>query len=376
MTRGKKWLLSFLVLLLLISWFISFHCLRAADRFYMQAIEIVDHAKGFTEQELQNMVDLRNEKDQNVPRYTAWTQKDDLVLENKELQKTWKGKVLFYTGENDRFFSNITEDSCALTKEAAYELFGSYDVIGEMIQIGGKEYLVERMVVNDMMGNGMTVICKDAGLEYDRLHVNTQGVQQEIAALAFQYADHLWIDYDFLLKLLKKISLWPFWLMTIIVAVRLWKKITDKGKGKGRLRWLLLLIIIGIVGGIVGLLLGAPLILPDSLIPTKWSDFEFWSRAGERMAMQIDHFLTMKVYVVDELMRKTMLSIIVHGFLQSLLLLLLCKEGIDYGRKYGEKYGRQFKRRVRRYGRACIVRYRKNLRQRRGSSGSVPFKDS
>lgn len=172
------------------------------------------------------------------------------------------------------------EIGCALDEQAAYLLFGSLDAVGNTLHYEGNAYLV-RGVFSGM--DGVMVVQSDTKsvrtFQAAAFRVSKDANGKE-AVSTFLYgslgAGDVIIDLPFIAKLIKALSLLPAFAMTVLLFIRMMS-------GAYRLRKTPLHSLAAIAAAIlctVLLLYGAdiPFSIPERFIPTKWSDFAFWSR--------------------------------------------------------------------------------------------------
>ena len=172
------------------------------------------------------------------------------------------------------------EIGCALDEQAAYLLFGSPDAVGNTIHYEGSAYLV-RGVFSGM--DGVIVVQSDEKSARTfqaaafRVGQNANGKE---AVSTFLYgslgAGDVIVDLPFVATLIKTLSLLPAFVMIVLLFIRI---MSDAYRLRKTPLYSLLATAAAVLCTAL-LLYGAdiPFAIPERFIPTKWSDFAFWSR--------------------------------------------------------------------------------------------------
>jgi len=183
-------------------------------------------------------------------KYTGWTQTGRVELQNPDVERAVEvEKVLYYYGDNDVFFDLILKSGCALPEEMAFQIFGTDDVLGQTVLIDKKPYVVERIRYGES-AILIAKVSKDSEIFFPVLNIRTDAADVfPLDELLFrsQISSNLVISYDSIL--------------------------------------------------------GFPASLSKVFIPTKWSDFEFWSVAVGNLKGKISFYKEMKIYEFDQQFR-------------------------------------------------------------------------
>lgn len=173
-------------------------------------------------------------------------------------------------------------EGCALSSGLCWQLWGSYDAMGNTVEIGGRTYTV-RGVFNEAEPLAM------ASVGEGMYHPGWQAVQlqgiplagAEEAARAFATASGLGqpdtlVNGPALKALCTLLAGLPLCALLLYTGARLLYWAMQKAGGKRE--FMLFLLLLGLALALPALLA----LLPASLVPSRWSDFSFWGRLGQR----------------------------------------------------------------------------------------------
>lgn len=225
-------------------------CIMAASHFWavscasrLKACErtamILMESSPLTLERVRQMQDL--EAGQEIPgSFTAWEQKNEISVTNKDLQRNRTVSAVVICGRSDlilrgtSWLDDTDKNGCLIDEKTAYELFGSTDIAGQIIYIGGKEKVVRGILYD--VSNAVLYEEDDSMEKFTNIAVYMEK--------GITYDD---VRQDFMSR---------HGLTGKFVRIDILERIAN-----------LACIRFGI---------------PDDLIPTKWSDFNFWSEALER----------------------------------------------------------------------------------------------
>ena len=190
---------------------------------------------------------------------------------------------------------------CALDRMAADQLFGGEDVLGCRLTIDGKT----RVVRGIMEGDEGVVITQADEQSDERFGAAallvTPGIDGEQAAALFFSAlgisPDAVIDTPFFAPFVHTLSLLPAWVLCAVVILRMLRRTSAL-----RLTPAIRLCTAAVALFSVALLLWAAqfaFVFPDRLIPTKWSDFSFWSQRAEQLSDTLQHIRTLEPLLCD-----------------------------------------------------------------------------
>lgn len=317
----------------------------------------------------------------NVPLYTAWTQKNEMTLQNLRLGRKSTADVIFYTGDNNSRFHLTLDNGCAITDELAFQLWGvgrGTEILGSPLRIGSQDYIVEQILPSGKWTKGWTdgtVLARyqdgsasshspigSDPITFDVLEIHSpsgQPVSTEEIIAAGNLKNAFPLDFRQIQSMLSALRVLPIWCGAVFLAVfwistaarkraEAFSKVQEEGKGITA-KWQPLLGTavkwqgVPWLGGILlialtGFLFGSPFFIPQSFIPTRWSDFSFWGVKLEAVGEWFHKLATMAYYGPDVYFRQEALGMILccagEGILVCVLLRLLFSQDRRHGLSY------------------------------------------
>lgn len=327
----------------------------------------------------------------DVPLYTAWTQKNEMTLQNLRLGRKSTADVIFYTGDNNSRFNLTLDNGCAITDEMAFQLWGvgrGTEILGSSLRIGGQDYIVEQILPSGKRTKGWTggtVLARyqdgsdsshspigPDSITFDVLEIHSpsgQLVSSEEIIAAGNLKNAFPLDFRQLQSMLAALRVLPIWCGAFFLAVfwistaarkraEAFSKVQEEGKGitakwqpllGTAAKWQHFLGIAGKwrgipwLGGILlialtGFLFGFPFLIPQSSIPTRWSDFSFWGAKLEAAGEWFHKLATMAYYGPDVYFRQEAVGMVLccagEGILVCVLLRLLFSQDRRHGLSY------------------------------------------
>lgn len=241
--------------------------------------------------------------------FTLWTQTDNQRLEGLGTDRTQNVAWIAAKGNTRLLFPVMQTlheedaDGCLIDRQTAEQLFRNKNAVGSIVKMRGKEYTV-RGVIDGPHRTIVTQLAQESGHAFSNVTVSADNGAETFllrhgltAAVTVKSS-----QYVFFSKIL-----YFFPVMSLVLVCLLFL---------GRLReyWRLyqvryLLVSVGMLAiGTVGLLLLFPFI-PERLIPSQWSDFEFWETAGRDFFQVTADFISSATYRPD--------MVRLHGVLRS-----------------------------------------------------------
>jgi hypothetical protein len=166
----------------------------------------------------------------------------------------------------------LQENACAVSDAAAQALWGSTDILGQTLRCGTAEYLVCG-IFHDSRPVWVYTAEQTEGFTAVELAGPDNGNERQTALGYAMYSglgtpDSI-IYGNSMAALARGAALLPLWLAGVALLIAFYKRCPAKRKRLGL--WVLL--------GLLALLLPRILSgLPGWLIPSQWSDFDFWGR--------------------------------------------------------------------------------------------------
>jgi hypothetical protein len=176
-------------------------------------------------------------------------------------------------------------EGCLIDEKTAYTLFHTTDVIGNQLSCVDRRYYIRGII-----RSSEPVCLLEVGDEeksYPNLELIFNDRQNgsilaenflRLLGIANQY---VMIDGSLCADMLKQVCLLPAWLLGFCLIydlfLVLWRRRTIP------IQVIVLLALILLLGFLLSWLIGSRIMLPPQLIPTKWSDFSFWSRKANEI---------------------------------------------------------------------------------------------
>lgn len=251
--------------------------------------------------------------------FCIWGQKEDMVLSNEALSRRVQVHGIFLCGNPKLLFSDsrvpVLEDKngCLIDEETAWELFGSSQVAGKEISCEGKTYIIRNVVtgrekiiafqVDGETGEKKseeTGQTEDLGGNFEQEEKLDRITVQRPEDVSVNDLELIWnsqygLDVQLLdLELLRGIGGACLLLAPVTVCVffgvylyqQYRKQEAFPGKAAAAGAGLLLAVLLL-------LFLKSQVRIPDEYIPTRWSEFSFWTdlwkqkTAGMKLLLQI-----------------------------------------------------------------------------------------
>jgi len=320
----KKRILFLLILLFgMISWTISIYYKRNITDYYASVGVRYEEAT-LTKQKIQDAQDIMlSSLESDVPEVTLWQKADNTDIGNQALSTKLKVDLIIVAGDMSRVYPGhmvsggyIFEDDymgCVIDSKTAYALYHTKDVVGMPIQYNNKEYIV-RGVIELVECSTMLIQSDDTGLTYDNKNkYNCMELVFTDSENAISLAENFVINYDLgspstyingylYQNLADRIVLFPAWFFALwVMYICICRVYALRGS-----------IVIVAISSIFVFILSILLVklvdfhiyFPATLIPNKWSDFEFWVNQWKNIKASIRE-MDSSVYYKDTMLRKS-----------------------------------------------------------------------
>lgn len=311
-----------------------------------KTVSIRFQGDGITQKMLDKLIENEIEKESPLPEVTAWDKKKEIEISSKSENKTVKINLYEVYGNAETLCPMklvagtllLPDDKygCVIDEGTAYHLFGTKYVDGVEIILEDKTYTVRGVVKNE---ETMLIIqSRDLEHKYSNLEIAYEDVENgadlaESLLIQNNINDSYSIlEGGFYSKVSSYLILFPGWILLLlmmknyicnlygIIRFKLYKKNETKGVDFGYIIYVCVwLISLGILCWIVKF----KLYLPDRLIPSRWSDLDFW---GSQME-EFKGFLTRVKYIEpfprDILLLQTLKHCVAAVFLTCISVLTL-----------------------------------------------------
>lgn len=297
---------------------------------YHGAVSIRYQEPVLTAQEIDRIIkDMISKEDYNIPEVTLWQRDEGMILTNEvrntsvsvglitvsgDMAKVYANSVLYgaYLSKGDYF-------GCVIDRDTAYQLFHSENAVGLTISLNNRDYTVCG-ILQEMGSNTMIVqeekqeVTKQEGKKYGCMELAySDNENAKYLAENFIRSNSLgtpiaYIDgymYQKLSFLLIHIPLWFSAILLILYIVRRVNKLRASR--------------ILFVSGWLGIILLSAILIritnvrfyySSSMLPTLWSDFEFWGNQWKQFKSSLDSVEGSILYYNDIVLIKRMVLVL------------------------------------------------------------------
>ncbi len=234
--------------------------------------------------------------DENPYSFTIWGETEIASISNKDLNRTSEVQRLEVCGRTDIIFPNEIpleredKSGCLIDKVTAMDLFGNIDIIGTNIQLGDKDYTVrgvmetdEQVFVTQIRSTEETKLdtitirkIEDVPIDMITSELNLlYGFTGDV--LAFQSIKGIIIVFLLIIPLF----------LGVFVLQLIWKYAKTARRSevdfqenpfeRYPLEFWFWCLSFGVILYVLLRLLFKQLSIPEDVLPTKWSDFNYWS---------------------------------------------------------------------------------------------------
>lgn len=302
---------------------VGFSAVKIQNASYIKSsytsVSIRFKSEGATENDLAGA--LKNEKNtgsQDIPAVTAWSQLGEEEIKNQDLCRKVKVPVKLVAGDMSltapmtlRYGNYACQDDrkgCVIDTDTAYTLYGTENAVGNRLTYKNSNYYVRGVVSTN---NPLLILSAgNASITYPMLefvyHNKEQGqaLTEEFLLRNNFPENYTVIDGYFYGRMYSMITSIPIWLFYLFLSIWLLNYLWRKRQGikpdrliafttKKQACQFILFYIIGLLillgfGAILMQFTGTPLYIPEKLIPSKFSDFEFWTRQYKAFRQQLN----------------------------------------------------------------------------------------
>ncbi|MBH1939607.1 ABC transporter permease [Mobilitalea sibirica] len=297
-----------------------------------------------TEQQIKYILQsMSDRQDANIPEITLWQREENILVSREGMKRSLDVSLVTVAGDMSKVHPGMlvlggypsSEDlvGCILDRDTARKLFGSENVVGMKLKLREKEYIIRgimkkgnrNMIIIRAEENGISDQYSCMELQFSETHnadtlakefVSTYGLG-EPAAYINGYA------YRYLADRVVHI---PVWLCVIWIVILMLRKVY---------RWKasLILSILGylsiiLFSMILFKLTDFRITFPSSLIPNRWSDFDFWVSQWRKMGDMLREREGMLQYYKEIVLRKRFF-IVVLGVIPTIIAEVIVIRGMS-----------------------------------------------
>lgn len=284
-------------------------------------------------------------KSSNTPSISLWNLKRDVVITDEDGMNEMNVDLIRMNGD----MSSVAKEDllcgsfvlqgdlrgCVIDKATIYELYGSYDVLGMTIVLDNKRYNICGIL--DITANRMLIQEDSPTEKYTYLEfsypmdkesienrlMNDLGTVTRDFLLQYGFPEsRAIIDKDFATDMMKMVYGLPGCFILLFIIIDMLK--VHKKTRKVPLIHAITLPAIIFLSVLFGWIADIRFSFPDRFIPTRWSDFDFWSRKADEIRHNISEFFNIMPVSCDMILKEycckciiaTTLSIILYIVLQ------------------------------------------------------------
>ena len=255
--------------------------------------------KPLTQQEIEKLREAEEKRESPVP-FTAWCQRKG-TLSYPELNRETTADLVYINGDSNLLAAGTHpltengENGCLLSEDLAMELFGSIQAVGEIIKAGESEYTVQGILTEqESLMEGVKLAVLQAEKDVKAEQISAAIGEEPNGEKAYAFAMRLGAEGE-MFPMQKYVDLAGFTTSLLLLLIG----------GSMILPWAARLIrcrkqpfaaafslgFILIISLVFYKVSGMNLKIPESMIPTRWSDFEFWGEWFRRSVESLTSFL-------------------------------------------------------------------------------------
>ena len=263
---------------------------------YHGAVSIRYQEPILTAQEIDNIIKgMISKEDNNIPEVTLWQRDEDIILTNEERKTSVSIGLITVAGDMTKvypdsmlygsYLSKGDSIGCVIDRNTAYQLFHSENAVGLTISLNNKDYIV----CGIMQGIGSNTMIVQEEIQVASMKDDIKYSCMELVYSDTENAKYLaenfinanslgtptaYIDGYIYQKISYLLIHIPLWFCAMLLIIYFARRV-NKLKGSRVL----------FVSGWVGIILLSAILIritdlhfyyPSSMLPTQWSDFDFW----------------------------------------------------------------------------------------------------
>lgn len=305
--KQNKNMVILILLIVITIWFTGTQILTASFlRDQYTAVSIRLKNGGITEKKIKEALSKEKERnDPSCPETAAWKRIPEAKVRNEYLGREQKVSVIIAAGDmqvtvpmtllSGNYVYPGDKRGCVLDSKTAYELFGTEYAVSNVVTYEKKNYILRGIIKTDYPV--FLIQGEKDSIEYPNLEL-TFSEKERGESLAGDFllqnglaSDYMLFDGYFYGRLVHSVITLPIWFLTFFYSFQLIKYYIHKKTILTRKTFLLYgLMLVSIIATYCFLLhqlTGSPVYIPEKLIPTKWSDFGYWSEQYTHMKDEI-----------------------------------------------------------------------------------------
>lgn len=354
---SKKYLkISLIIFFAFMIWFESIYCGNILKIQY-NSVSIRLEEEKVSRKEIENALENEKNKNKEVPKITSWdlSGKMDLYsndiygdqfenynfIKNSETnikkQKVYVYKVfgdsnIMYPMEliDGSYLINDDNYGCIIDEKTSYDLFGTKYSIGNSVNLDEKIYYVRGVVKSDRPA--IILEANDKNQQFSNLEITYSDYERSLEMVtSFIMQNNLGEEYtifdgQFYGNIAGRLAKIPLWILAFYLIIKTINFMIKNIKGFKTEN------IIYVIGSILFIVICIyvtkfKLYYPLRLIPSKWSDFQFWSDKYNEFKNLINDFKYAYPYPKDIMMIEYLKKNIIFSIISIINIIFFLKSG-------------------------------------------------
>lgn len=293
---------------------------------HYRAVSVRLPKDGVNRQDLEKAVNMEIERGSvNIPEITAWNQSEKVKIKSKELNRSAELIPVGVYGDMSltapmslicgNFAYGDDRKGCVIDTKTAYQLFGTEMAVGNAVIYKNQIYYIRGVVKTEP---SVLLFQGNESMKYSNLELLYEEAERgEEFAGDFLFQNGLSTEFTIIdgcfysssIRWLLSLPLWLFFFTAVSIIIRRYFRIKAE-VGQKRFYLYGILGILSIMGFCLLLhqAAGSPLYIPEKLIPSQWSDFDYWVRQYSRIKEQVLQIrylppCTKDIVLVEELIK-------------------------------------------------------------------------
>jgi hypothetical protein len=328
--NNKKLIWKLMLLIIGISIWIAAIINQAYLSDYHSAVSVRYKEPILTAQEIDNITSAMIEKeDNNIPEITLWQRDEDILILNEVTDTSVRIGLITVAGDMTKVYPGsmlyggyltIGDDrGCVIDRDTAYKLFGSENAVGLTISLDNKDYAVcgimqetgsSTMIIQEVK----QVIAKKEGIKYSCMElVFTDTDDAKRLAESFIQTNALgtptaYTDGYLYQRISYQLIHIPLWFSAMLLIIYLARKVNALKASRVLFAsgWLGIIVL----GAILIRITNLHFYFTSSMLPTRWSDFDFWGNQWRLFMASIGDREGSTLYYKEMLLRRRMVFVI------------------------------------------------------------------
>jgi hypothetical protein len=259
---------------------------------------------------------------EGIPAVAAWNAERNIKVENPDLPFDDRVLCIIVKGDKEQVIKDPLleggygyrddEEACIISKGTAWKLFGSTHVVGKYVICKGKNWVIRGVAdSNDsyvILTAGRLKLMGYQNLSFSyRDRDRIQGKTEELMMRYSVSNDGVMIDGSFYHGAARLAFSFPFWILLFVIC----RTLAVTGKRKKFPGYRIIMIILAAAGTVI--LIKWSFCFPQEFIPSKWSDFGFWTEKFQSVKENINQIAQLPKSLIDVRIVRTFYQCIINS---------------------------------------------------------------